>query len=290
MKDSLIKELQSEFGQAVDYHSAKGLTNEGWFLLEINPFPAQTELEKIVSDIDNIRPVGVQGGKLIHLEYCGEINHNIRQKEVRKAMKDIENQSFKVAVYSGFTNLQVLQNQPIAIVLEPEISYFTYPDHPHLNVGGFDNANNFYFPDSLCYTDNPKLLGNSKKERLLNAFDQISIWLLRHQIWEASRKYKRRGSWIGPEAGTFSPYDYPPILEPLRKCWCGSGKLYKDCHCESDLTALANKEAEEKGIPLEQMKRMILHHKLNVWEQRFRLPKRKSLNQLKNAFWGKVGT
>ncbi|MEC1759899.1 SEC-C metal-binding domain-containing protein [Schinkia azotoformans] len=290
MYESLIKELRSEFGQAVEYHKVKGITNEGWFLLEITPLPIQIELEQIVSDIENINPVGVQGGKLVHLECCEAHNHNNLQKDVRKALKDLKDQSFKVAVYAGLTNIKILKNQPIAVVLEPEISYITYPDHPHLNVGGFDPANGFYFPDSLCYIDDPQQLGETKKERLLNAFDQISIWLFRHQVWESSRKYKKRGIWIGPQVGSFAPYDYPPILDPNRACWCGSNKPYKDCHSESDLLALVNKEAETSGISLDQVKRAVIFNKLNAWEQRLRVPKQQSLNLLKRKLLSKTVT
>lgn len=282
---SLIKELQSEFGQVVEYKSAKGVTNEGWFLLEITPSPNSMELEQIVSDIDNVRPVGVQGGKLVHLANCTASDHKVLQKAVREALKHIEEKTFKVAIYVGRTGRMNLENQPIAIVIDPEISYITYPDHPHINVGGYDKVNNFCFPDSLCYTDNPQQLGNTQKDRLLNAFDQISIWLFRHQVWEATRRYKKRGVWIGPEIGELLPSDYPAILEPGRLCRCGSDEKYKDCHSESDLLALVKKLSESNDIPLQQIKGRILYDKLNVWERGVRLPKRDSLRQLNKKFY-----
>ncbi|MFB5088337.1 hypothetical protein PGC35_14220 [Psychrobacillus sp. PGGUH221] len=281
---SLIKELQSEFGQVVEYKSAKGVTNEGWFLLEITPFPNPTELEQIVSDINNVRPVGVQGGKMVRLENYNTSDHIVLQRAVREALKHLEEQTYKVAVYVGQTSMTALKNQPIAIVIEPEISYFTYPYHPHINVGGYDKANKFYFPDSLCYTDNPQLLGSTQKERLLNAFSQISMWLFRHQVWEATRKYKKRGVWIGPETGELLPQHYPRILEPNGMCWCDTNKSYKDCHSLSDHLALANEEAKRTKIPQQRIQKVILSEEFKVWEQGIRLPKRDSLRQLNIAF------
>lgn len=281
MSSSLIEYLKTEFGQAVEYIDVPGFTKEGWFLLEICPFPQVEEINQIVSDIQNDRVIGVQNGKLIHLDYCEALNHKIFSSEVRKAIKDIRKQTFKVAVYAGATNLSPLENQPIAIVLEPEISYFTFPEHFHLNVGMFDSVNNFYFPDSLCYTDDPKSLGKSQEERLLKTFDYVSIWLFRHQIWEASRAYRKRGNWIGPDVRNLTPDVYPPILDPNGTCWCGSNKKYKDCHSNSDLLQIADTFSEMKNISIDKAKKYVLKLKLNVWEKNCRLPKRNSLNVLK---------
>lgn len=56
---------------------------------------------------------------------------------------------FKVAVCTGTGNL--LEGQPIAFSLESHINYTVYPDHPHLNTGGYIPELKKCLPDSFCY-------------------------------------------------------------------------------------------------------------------------------------------
>lgn len=282
MDDSLIYDLQAEFGQVVSWHSvSNGITKEGWFLLEITPFPEKGELNKIVADIENGRTVGVTGGQLTHLSECDEKHHVIKSGIVQKALKDLSEKTFKVAVYAGNTSLKELDSQPIAIVLEPKISYFLFPDHPHLNAGAFDKINGFYFPNSLCYTDNPAELGDSLKDRLLEAFSQISIWLFRHQIWEATRKYKKMGEWIGPQADRAEDYVYPLLLNPNGVCRCRSGKKYSICHRLSDVNAFLTKFQTAQPMVTKEKPNLLGWITIERWEREVNQPSVHSIEKLK---------
>lgn len=286
MDNSLFNDLKKDFGNVkwVD-QNLKGITKQGWFLLEINPVPVQEEINLVASDIIEGRTVGVTGGKLSHWNECGNAKHYIGSKIIRKALKNLKQQTYFVAVYTGEVGFKGLKNQPIAIVLDPEITYINFPDHPHLNGSIFDPFNRFFFPNSLCYTDSPEDLGSNEKERILNAFDQISMWLFRHQVWVETRKYIEGGIWIGPEAAPLPPYEYPGMLNPNGKCRCGSNKSYSACHRTQDLTELAKMKAAYERKTLDQAKMSLLPYMSNGfsnWKATVETPTVKSLNKLKS--------
>lgn len=225
------------------------LPDEGWFLLEITPCPPKNEMEKVISDIYHNRIVRIRNGKLYHSDKCTAETHKL-QRELMKIVGHIKEESFTVAVYPGLDGL--LLGQPIAIVLNKPINYSEYPDHPHINLGGFvqfgKKAYPTFLPESICYGFNHVNYSSNENEKLYEVFAQITIWLFRHQIWCATRNILGKGIWIGPHEGFIEDKYYVDILNPLGQCRCGSHKSYADCHMPQDYSKAKNctlKEASE---------------------------------------------
>lgn len=213
-----------------------GLPEEGWFLLETSPCPPVDERLLVISDINRNDAVSIINGKVRHSEKCVSCSHEIAPRLLR-VVEAVEDTTFRVAVYPGSKDL--LLGQPVAISLEPGITYEEFPDHFHLNAGGDPGYGMMYLPDSLCYTDRPEKLGVTECGRLDQAFAWIIIWLFRHQIWLATGEQGRNGIWIGPHVEGFKPEHYVYLLNPLGRCRCGSSETYADCHMPSDLIAMS---------------------------------------------------
>lgn len=239
-----IEYATREFGPARWVSFGTTNESEGLFLLRVTPLPPPDELGAVIADIcaEGI-PVNVTNGRVRHSQNCRQTKHIIPESIVRKAMRNLKEVTYSVAIHPNISlgpvrEKPLINGQPLAILYEPRLTYMEYPDHPHLNMGGPDRnlpGINFPLPDTLCYTSNPQELGEKQTERLLNAFGQVTIWLLRHQVWEATRTWQKRGKWIGPHEGSLGPIDFLQRLNPEGLCWCGKQQRYRDCHMSADL-------------------------------------------------------
>lgn len=306
MDEELALKLLENSSASKWYPSFRGrIPGNDWFLLEIDPMPYKEEIYLVIADI--IKEYDVYpavDGRVYHWDECNNTNHEI-PKLLTKAIDLIDETTFKVAVYKGKENL--LNGQPIAIPLDPVISYSKYPDHPHLNAGGqiyiknrdfyipkiednrtpkFPRIKNddpprykFYLPDSLCYHYSPLELGNTEYDRLFNAFNQIQIWLFRHQLWLATRKILGvgKGIWIGPQKGRLIEGDYLEILNPIGECRCGSGKKYLECHMLNDI-CISNNCSKDEVI-----KKLNINFRTQKWLNNRSRPEEYSLRMLNLA-------
>ncbi|PLR82554.1 hypothetical protein [Bacillus sp. V33-4] len=286
MKKEIIEQLQEVF--PVQWfpnplHDHKGM---GWFLLEINPLPPSDELKMVVSDIIRDKLVDVSWGQVLHSEEC-KANHQVPQA-INRVLGHLENQKFLVAVHPGLKG--VYGEQPIATALEPRINYELYPDHPHLNVGQMINLNGkkFFLSDSFCYTDNPNELGDNSYDRLLAAFCKITIWVLRHQIWLATREEGIKGEWIGSESPPLKPKEYPKFLNPAGKCRCGKDETYYNCHMPSDIKQDATALAKKRKQTVEMVKRNLMNQQLKDWKHNRGLPHNSVLEELESVMLKKI--
>lgn len=254
--DSIIQ----EFGPVRWVSFNTTIPSEGLFLLTVTPLPPREELEAVVADIcaENVR-VNIRDGKVHHSSrHCHQARHRILDHIIRKAVRNLTEVTFHVAVHPNIAvgplqQQPSLNGQPIAIVYEPEITYMSYPYHPHLNMGWPDHVlpgSRFGIPDSLCYTTDPRGLGETQQKRLVNAFDQVVIWLLRHQVWEATHPWHKPGLWIGPHEGNLNPIDFLQGLNPFGACRCGQERLYKDCHMPNDLESVRREFGESTSDQL----------------------------------------
>lgn len=277
MNSFLVDKLAREF-------EIIGRKEGGWFVLRINPLPPIAELSLVVSDIEQIRAVGVSGRGVTHLDDC-KSEHVISSEVVTKALTNLENLTYTVAVCLNETSNSVLRKQPIAVCLEPEITYRVYPDHPHLNSGFFDEDSQYYFPDSFCYTDNPDALGESEFDRAIAGLNQITLWLLRHHIWLETRKYVPKGVWIGPNAESFPSFMYPRVINPEGRCHCGSNAHYRSCHLNSDLRAWEQEIVKLEKVTLNHAREFInffIKSSHDNWIRTINIPSRKSLKELRS--------
>jgi hypothetical protein len=210
----------------------KDIPGDGWFLLEINPVPPRDEIAKVVSDIDNNKlvRVGYETGRIYHSLQCDSSDHPL-SPELEKALEYIKDETYLVVVLpQGPIRLS---KQPVAIALKPDINYFIYPDHPHLNEDGHYDWK-FYFPHSFCYKHDHMSFQGDLYDRVLDAFEQISIWLFRHQVWLATRESGAKGIWIGKGQPPLPNGLFPRFLNPDNRCRCGNNRKYIDCHMKQD--------------------------------------------------------
>jgi hypothetical protein len=274
MEKEVIDKLTDVFGP-VKWFEQKilgGFKNEGWFVLETVPLPPEDELEAVISDIINGCMVDFADGKVRHYSGCGNPEHKINDHRIKSVLPHLKKQSFKVAVCTGTDKM--LEGQPIVISLEPRITYTIFPDHPHLNMGCYIHEINKYLPDSFCYgfTVEPERYGPSVYDRYINTFDEITLWLLRHQVWEAVRDKFGKGVWIGPHEGKLPSWSFINKLNPQGKCRCGSKKIYRDCHLPIDLKPEITQYAKRYKIPED----AVLANKINgltaIWNKNVFIP------------------
>lgn len=217
------------------YLDEKGLPKGDWFVFQTSPIPSPLpplkQLEMLTADVDKDRNFYLyDDGTLEHSDKCEEKNHSI-SKDLKTALKNISSQKFQMAVWENTEG--VARNQPIVIALEPEINLGVYPDHPHINAGGVLSKS--YLPESICYTDNPDLLGADTYTRVWEAIQQSSIWLFKQQLWIETRA-KGKGKWIGLSVPTEEEVQFTFLRNPYGECWCGSNKIYHKCHLNQDFT------------------------------------------------------
>lgn len=282
MEEKVIDKLTKVFGPVkwFDQKIFEGIRNEGWFLLEITPLPPQSELKQVISDIMKGCPVDFANGKVRHYPGCGNPEHKITDNRVKAVLHQLLEQKYKVAVCTGTDRM--LDGQPIVISLEPRITYSVYPDHPHLNMGGYIPELRKYLPDSFCYgyTVEPERYGPTEYDRFINLFDEVTLWLLRHQVWEAVRKQFGKGIWIGPREGVLPAWSYVNKLNPQGLCRCGNKKLYKDCHLILDLLPEVAHLAKRYKAP----EKMILTNKIAglnaLWNKTVFLPESQMINTI----------
>jgi len=247
---------------------------EGWLLIEVNPIPYREERAMIISDIEKGQQILVENRVLRHFGECTSEDHNISDVIVNKIDTDtMKDMKCLVAIHPGTKGYY--HDQPIVVPINPSISHIEYPEHPHLNFGG--NVKYGYCPDSICYTDNPRELGEGISERVKKALAYVTIWLFRHQIWLQTRQFINSGIWIGPQM-PFDREQHAHHLNPRGRCWCGSKKIYSECHMMFDKCVLLDKLSSvgEKLLMLDSFQKS--------WKERVLIPHRSAIKQLSSIF------
>lgn len=284
MISSDIESVIREFGPAKWNRIESDNAAAGVFFLNVTPLPSPNELEKVIADIcTGGIPVYVKGGKVYHSEECQARRHDIQNASVKRSLRRLKEETFNVAIHPNIAvgpllKEPLLGGQPIAIAFDPAITFMNFPDHPHLSMGGPERllpGTQYFLPDSICYTNNPNGLGNTQTERLLAALDEITIWLLRHQIWMATRELTGHGIWIGPHEGQLDPEWFPSRLNPLGPCRCGSRKTYASCHMTSDLETVKQKYGDTSVTNLKK------HIDSGWWTKAVYMPQKNLFEDLK---------
>lgn len=290
MKKDQIDKLLSDLPGLRHLENRNGgkLVPGDWFLFETSPLPSPGEIELVLSDIVNNRMINVSPwGKVNHSKHCTSEKHDLT-KILKECSADLTSQKFRVALWEGHRLLlesqgfstRDLQNrkllfggQPIFIVTNPEISYLTYPEHPHLNTCILPDdvsASGLYLPDSICYSDEHDDAGE-QYVRIRKSFMLVCIWLLRHQVWEAL-KNKGYPQWIGPDNKFTGNLEFRRYYDPLGKCRCGCGKQYSQCHMMEDYKQL------NVGNSLN------LLHYLSYWKRNREIPHQAVMSELNRMF------
>lgn len=230
MKPELIERIRRRIGPITWVSVEIAGFPRGWLLLEASPLPPPDHRFRVLADIHNSEYVNVTRGKLYHSHKCRSLAHEFPPL-YHRALESMGDITFRVAIWPGQRDF--LQGQPVAIGLDPPIMYDQYPDHPHISHP-LPTPSGIIFPDSICYTDRPSSLGSDDYSRLVNAIDQICIWLFRHQVWLETRKICGLGQWVGPAAPRFDSMFHALRLDLQGRCWCGTKVAYRDCHWARD--------------------------------------------------------
>lgn len=170
---------------------------EGW----LQPIRTLTELNSIVCDLDEDRPVKINrdSATIEHSPVCD------KQHVLHKIFSSIKrpDRSFLVRVeYAGSIA------HPQAFLLEPEVTNAT-----RRHIFG-ENRICAYPP----WTD----AWQPDKHNVADFTDHVLIWLFKWNTWVET------GHWLGSEAGHESLQLYSSIAHDMQ-CWCGSGKRYGAC-------------------------------------------------------------
>ena len=275
-----IKKIVDAFGPIRWIEQINGMPGTGWFLMEVTPCPPKDQRPLVVADIIANKGILVELGCLYHDPSCQSPNHKIENQVVKKVINNLKKQTFCIAVYlnpcGAPLNQPLLMGRPIAIAVDPVISYSVYPDHPHLNLSNpiFQKTNE-YFPDSLCYMTEKLPIDNY--ERFLLALDTITIWLFRHQIWLATRKLEGEGIWIGPHEGILDDEAFAFRLDPSGRCRCGKGIKYADCHQGIDTL----KTRKQRGFTINHNGGRLTRE---LWESWIHEPEQTAISNLRAVF------
>ena len=264
MDAKFVDELSIYFGKI-----KISAVHKDWCLISINPLPPKNEIEAVLSDLYQDVGCNIKDGKIRHSDTCEKKEHLI-PKRVADCISLLKDDNFKIAI--SVKEDAPPFNQPLAICLNPFISYFEYPDHMHINAPTFRNGN-LYVPESICYNKDPSVLGTDSKERIQKAIGMIVIWMFRHQVWLATRECygMSKGIWVGKHTPYFdNPSEYFLLLNPLGKCRCGSMKLYKDCCMAKDASEYRKTKPDD--------------FRIYNWLSNMKLPRDKAIEQIKDIF------
>ncbi len=133
---------------------------------------------------------------------------------------------FKLQIYYDPINHKAV---PKVLVVEPEISHRTFPNHPHLYLDG--SVCSFFPPDETWLAD---------RDTVADLIDLTIIWLKSHIGW-VENGFKK---WPWEEA----PHDLSEVKYNA-PCPCGSGIKFKKCHKNIYKISLAEREKKIQREP-----------------------------------------
>lgn len=239
MRESHIKKLLEDFPTMKHRRlNQPGLLPGDWFFIKASPRPSLHSIEMVASDLMSGSSVRVMPDlKLYHSAYCEKDSHDVDDDLLKGSLLHIPEETFDIAIWEG--NEGVRNGQPIAVAVNPLISYYQFPDHPHISASFKCITSNgpVYFPYSLCFNYQETMVPKEEVgyEILHKSLCQIGIWLFCHQVWIATRNHGK-SQWIS--------YDDVPAIEedqfgyfrnPYLPCRCGSGRKYIECHFGTDM-------------------------------------------------------
>jgi hypothetical protein len=254
------------------------LTGE-WYFISATPVRKCNDNEGIVSDIIQGIDITTYNGSVIEND-DGKGNKNTLSAKIQNVISQLEEKTFIVAIYDNKS--LAFKGQPLAICIDPLITFIDFPYHPHLNAAG--KIYDTFIPPTICYTDNPENLGNLFGDRIYDAMHYITIWLYRHQIFEVFYSTYGDIKWIGLEVkDRLDNHVFVNQLNPFGDCHCGSGTKYVSCCLNKDMIANLRLNAKGKKIDSNLIKYdpLILKKK---WERNYLSEQNRVVNRLLREF------
>ena len=221
-----VKDVKRNYPDAAWAEVRDGVLQTRAWRLTMDPTPNEGELAIILADLEEGRMVRIGlRGKISHSTKC-EIsakNHPILMPHLK-----LPQQAYIVdLIYRPPRKTAIWPIQPMAQIINPEISVRTYPNHPHMYLG---KGSSWACP--LSPQDKSWKLCKGATVKYL---DQVSLWLLKTMVWiSTGAGVAGLGKWIGPDT-SHEPMSLFKSIPPNNPCWCGSGICYRDCHRQSDM-------------------------------------------------------
>jgi hypothetical protein len=197
----------------------------------MTPIPPPEELLLIVADLTRPEASLVQvepDGRIRHDPGCANRHHVGDARLAHLVLPDTAS-LLNAAIYGP-------PQHPRVRVIDPEISARSYPGHPHL-----------YHLDVICPLFPPEKTWDWRTHNLTDYLGHVAVWLLKSQIWIATRDANDKGLWIGPEV----PHDAATLLRLTARddpCHCGSGKKYRQCHRSHDVLRFMAERPGERRV------------------------------------------
>ena len=185
--------------RVVSTDDAGSLVWKGW----LQPIRSAGELDALLDDLDNDRPVEIVRGELYELRHDRECRIVHAEHRLKSKIKE-PIRLFRVRV-EDFGDKRV----PQARILEPPI-----PAHERRHTIG---------PDGICGFAPWKHPWNPDVSQIAEFVDHSLIWLFKQTVYSESKH------WLGSETPHSTEFLLKTI-KPTEPCYCGSGKNYADCH------------------------------------------------------------
>lgn len=174
---------------------------KGW----VQPLSDELEnLEHILADVDQNRPVQIKNGEVSHHPACRRNHQSLSW--IKKLKKPDQAFNIKI-VYDGG------KRHPRGYVLQPNI-----PEN---------KGKHMYKDKAVCAYPPQGNVWNWQTHTVADFTNQFIIWLVKWNVWNQT------GYWLGDETS----HDKLLLLISISatdQCWCGSGALYGDCHLAAD--------------------------------------------------------
>lgn len=254
------------------------LTGE-WYFISATPVQLKQENSSIIEDIINDNDITTFNGSVIHNPQCNH-KHGQLSNDYNKIIDFLEEKSYLVAIFDNKSEL--FNGQPIAICIDPAITFVEFPNHPHLNSTA--RIRQSFIPASICYTDDVQGLGSLFGNRIYDAMHYITIWLYRHQVYELFDQHFMKHNWIGNEVNIRLPNSsYFHMINPIGLCHCGSRIKYYECCLNNDAKDYAKlrngcNDKTTKTIEINPMRLK------SLWEKNFKQPEEHVIYRLMKAY------
>lgn len=198
----------------------------GWRVV-MDPIPPADELHAVLADLEQgfICDVGLRG-RIQHSDAdCGSMSpdHEVLLPRVRVPRRPY----IVELIYPLKLNGGAGPIHPQARVVQPEMTFRTYPRHPHMNG---DLRHSWPCPLSPHATTWSWAEGAT-----WSYLAHVALWILKTEAWaRTGGGIGRQGTWVG-DATPHTPLHVLSTVDPIGPCRCGRGKRYEDCHLALDL-------------------------------------------------------
>lgn len=241
-----------------------------WYYVKIHPISNKAILLNVVSDLIKEEPISISSScEIVHFDGCTNLKHMI-ERELKNLLITIDDiffqQHFTILIKAPeidvITGVSVLSGQPQVYVLDPYINFDSFPDHPHIN-----GYNPLKLPTSICYSGDYDFYNDkSEDEKIVYAFQQSTIWLLKHMLWVYLKKVKYHTPWIAEAGAEIVSEDKIFFINQYGRCLCGSSTIFQQC-C---LKKLFLKKFNSLLSPVVAKEMQDLWEKHNDFEHKFR--------------------